>query len=103
MLNCLKQITDHIRNTKPKKEATMLNFTDKEKNLLLETVLERELGVILADNIADLRSKTDIFANDSEITIEKVQNKQDKTCVSVFITKYINSDGDNFRAYMPTL
>ena len=39
----------------------MATFTEKEKNLLMETILKEHLGITLADDIKDLRSKTNIF------------------------------------------
>lgn len=104
MLHFIKKIFRPHRITKTKKEKPMnANFTDKERNLLLETVLQKELGVVLAADVKDLRSKTDVFANSNEISIEKVSNKQGTTKVSVFVASYEDQDGDTLRAYMPTI
>lgn len=79
------------------------NFTQKELCLLLEAVCERELGVFLAKNVKDLRSKVDVFKNADDIHINRVQNKQGKTRVSVFVTSYYGDNGHIARAYMPTI
>ena len=84
-------------------ECNDANFTHKELCLLLEAICENELDVYLAKNIKDLRSKVDIFANDDNIEVKRVQNKQGKTRVSVFVTKYCDDDGMVARAYTPTL
>ena len=81
----------------------MAEFTTKEQNLLLETVLKEHLGITLANNIADLRSKTNIFANDDEIKVKMFNNKQGTTRVRVFKTEYTDDNWgdrrDGFRAY----
>lgn len=79
------------------------NFTHKELCLLLEAICENEMGVYLAKDIKDLRSKVDVFRNDDNINIQRVQNKQGKTRVSVFVTSYCDNDGFKARAYTPTL
>lgn len=79
------------------------DFTQKELCLLLSAVCENELGVYLAKNVKDLRSKVDIFKNDDNIEIKRVQNKQGKTRVSVFVTRYCDDDGMVARAYTPTI
>lgn len=79
------------------------DFTQKELCLLLEAVCEHELGVYLARNVKDLRRKVNIFANDDNINIKRVQNKQGKTRVSVFVTSYCDDNGLVARAYTPTI
>lgn len=79
------------------------DFTHKELCLLLETICENELGVHLAKNIKDLRSKVDLFKNDDLISIKRTQNKQGKTKVSVFTTYYCDDENGLATAYTPTL
>lgn len=79
------------------------DFTQKELCLLLSAVCENELGVHLAKDMKDLRSKVNVFANDDNINIKRVQNKQGKTRVSVFVTSYCDDFGMTTRAYMPTI
>lgn len=83
--------------------AEQATFTDKERNLFIDTVFERELGIVTASSVADLRSKEDIFANDSTIEIEKVSNKQGTTKVSVFVVSYEDLAGNEKSAYIPTI
>lgn len=83
--------------------AEQPTFTDKERNLFIDTVFERELGIVTARNVADLRSKTDIFANDNIIEIEKVSNKQGTTRVNVFVVSYEDLAGNEKSAYIPTI
>ena len=78
-------------------------FTDKERNLFIDTVFERELGIKTATSVADLRSKTDIFAGDNNINIEKVSNKQGTTKVSLFVVSYEDLAGNEKSAYIPTI
>ena len=98
-MNC---VTSHTFRKK-EKEENMAEFTTKEQNLLLETVLKEHLGITLANNIADLRSKTNIFANDDEIKVKMFNNKQGTTRVRVFKTEYTDDNGDTAYAYTPTL
>lgn len=89
-----------------KKGKTMENkadFTHKELCLLLETICKNELGVHLAKNIKDLRSKVNVFKNDDTISIKKNTNKQGKTRVSVFTTYYCDDNNHVATAYTPTL
>lgn len=79
------------------------DFTQKELCLLLSAICEEELGVYLAKDVKDLRSKVDVFKNDDNIEIKRVQNKQGKTRVSVFVTKYCDDNGMVARAYTPTI
>lgn len=79
------------------------DFTQKELCLLLSAVCENELGVYLAKDVKDLRSKVNVFANDDNINIKRVQNKQGKTRVSVFVTSYCDDHGMVARAYTPTI
>lgn len=79
------------------------DFTQKELCLLLQSICENELGVYLAKNLKDLRSKVDVFANAENINIERVRNKQGKTRVSIFVTRYMDNCGDVVRAYTPTI
>ena len=79
------------------------NFTHKELCLLLETICKEELGVYLAKNVKDLRKKVDVFAVNDNINIQRKQNKQGKTRVSVFITSYIDEGGRITKAYTPTI
>lgn len=81
----------------------MATFTEKEKNLLIETILKEHLGITLADDIKDLRSKTNIFENDDRITIQMFNNKQGTTRVRVFKTEYVDEDGDTAYAYTHTI
>lgn len=79
------------------------DFTQKELCLLLQSICENELGVYLAKDMKDLRSKVDVFANAKNINIERVRNKQGKTRVSIFITRYLDDCGNTVRAYTPTI
>ena len=79
------------------------DFTQKELCLLLQSICENELGVYLAKDMQDLRSKVDVFANAKNINIERVRNKQGKTRVSIFITRYLDDCGNIVRAYTPTI
>ena len=79
------------------------DFTQKELCLLLETICEKELGVYVAKDVKNLRSKTDVFANDDTIQIQRVQNKQGTTRVSIFVTNYCNDNGMVARGYTPTI
>ena len=79
------------------------NFTQKELCLLLQSICENELGVYLAKDMQGLRSKVDVFANAKNINIERVRNKQGKTRVSIFITRYLDDCGNIVRAYTPTI
>ena len=79
------------------------DFTQKELCLLLETICEKELGVYVAKDVKDLRSKTDVFANDDTIQIQRVQNKQGTTRVSIFVTNYCDDNGMVARGYTPTI
>lgn len=81
----------------------MATFTEKEKNLLMETILKEHLGITLADDIKDLRSKTNIFENDDRITIQMFNNKQGTTRVRVFKTEYTDENGDTAYAYTHTI
>lgn len=81
----------------------MATFTEKEKNLLMETILKEHLGITLADDIKDLRSKTNIFENDDRITIQMFNNKQGTTRVRVFKTEYTDKNGDTAYAYTHTI
>ena len=100
----MKNSSQTGNTTNEKGEETMgtANFTTKEKSLLMDVILERELGVVIADNIADLRSKVDIFAEDSNVNIEKISNKQGTTKVSVFATSF-DADGETRTAYLASL
>lgn len=79
------------------------DFTQKELCLLLETVCEKELGVYVAKDVKNLRSKKDVFANDDTIQIQRVQNKQGTTRVSIFVTNYCDDNGMVARGYTPTI
>jgi hypothetical protein len=79
------------------------DFTQKELCLLLEAVCEHELGVYVAKNVKDLRSKVDVFKNADDIHINRIRNKQGKTKVSVFVTSYCDDKGFTARAYTPTI
>ena len=79
------------------------DFTQKELCLLLTAICEKELGVHLAKDMKDLRSKVDVFRNSDNIEVQRVQNKQGKTRVSVFVTKYCDNNGTVARAYTPTI
>ena len=79
------------------------DFTQKELCLLLETICEKELGVCVAKDVKNLRSKTDVFANDDTIQIQRVQNKQGTTRVSIFVTNYCDDNGMVARGYTPTI
>ena len=94
--------TGNTTNEKGEETMGTANFTTKEKSLLMDVILERELGVVIADNIADLRSKVDIFAEDSNVNIEKISNKQGTTKVSVFATSF-DADGKTRTAYLASL
>lgn len=94
--------TGNTTNKKGEETMGTANFTTKEKSLLMDVILERELGVVIADNIADLRSKVDIFAEDSNVNIEKISNKQGTTKVSVFATSF-DADGETRTAYLASL
>lgn len=94
--------TGNTTNEKGEETMGTANFTTKEKSLLMDVILERELGVVIADNIADLRSKVDIFAEDSNVNIEKISNKQGTTKVSVFATSF-DADGETRTAYLASL
>lgn len=84
-------------------EKNGADFTHKELCLLLSTICEEELGVYLAKDMKDLRSKVDVFANHDTINVKRVRNKQGKTRVSVFVTSYCDKDGSEARAYLPTI
>lgn len=88
---------------KDKGEITMANFTTKETNLLFKTIIERELGIIIADDVKELRSKTDLFENSDAISIEKISEKVDTTRVSIFRTTYMDENGDDAVAYTHTI
>ena len=94
--------TGNTTNEKGEETMGTANFTTKEKSLLMDVILERELGVVIADNIADLRSKVDVFAEDNNINIEKISNKQGTTKVSVFATSF-DADGETRTAYLASL
>ena len=79
------------------------DFTQKELCLLLTAICENELGVHLAKDVKELRSKVNVFANDDNINIKRVQNKQGKTRVSIFVTSYCDDDGNTGRAYTTTI
>lgn len=79
------------------------DFTQKELCLLLQTVLAEEMNVYLAKDIKDLRSKVNVFANNDNINIKRVQNKQGKTRVSVFVTSYTDDCGCTSKAYTTTI
>ena len=79
------------------------DFTQKELCLLLESICEKELGVYVAKDVKDLRSKTDVFANDDAILIKRVRNKQGTTRVSIFVTSYCDDNGMVARGYTPTI
>ena len=93
--------------TQKRKEKPMdkngADFTQKELCLLLETICEKELGVYVAKDVKNLRSKTDVFANDDTIQIQRVQNKQGTTRVSIFVTNYCDDNGMVARGYTPTI
>lgn len=84
-------------------EKNGADFTHKELCLLLSTICEEELGVYLAKDMKDLRSKVDVFANNDTINVRRVRNKQGKTRVSVFVTSYRDIDGSETHAYLPTI
>lgn len=92
-----------VVHTEEKGDLTMANFTVKETNLLFKTIIERELGIHIADDIKDLRSKTDLFENANNINIEKISEKVDTTRVSIFRTTYCDNNGDNAVAYTHTI
>lgn len=75
----------------------------KELCLLLKTICKNELGVYVGNDVKDLRSKTDVFANDDTIQIQRVQNKQGTTRVSIFVTNYCDDNGMVARGYTPTI
>lgn len=79
------------------------DFTQKELCLLLQTVLSEEFNVYLARDMKDLRSKVNVFANNDNINIKRVQNKQGKTRVSVFVTTYVDDAGCTSKAYTTTI
>lgn len=79
------------------------DFTQKELCLLLSAVCENELGVYLAKDMKDLRSKVNVFKNNDTISVKRIHNKQGKTRVSVFMTRYCDDTGFEARAYMPTI
>lgn len=91
--------------TEKRKEKQMANFTMKETNLLFQTIIERDLGITLADNMSDLRSKQQIFNDFSKkVVIEQFDNKQDTTRVRIFRTEYVDPDtGCSKVAYTHTL
>lgn len=93
--------------TQKRKEKPMdkngADFTQKELCLLLETICEKELGVYVAKDVKNLRSKTDVFANDDTIQIKRVRNKQGTTRVSIFVTNYCDDNGMVARGYTPTI
>lgn len=92
-----------VVHTKEKGDLIMANFTVKETNLLFKTIIERELGIHIADDIKDLRSKTDLFENANNINIEKISEKVDTTKVSIFRTTYCDNNGDDAVAYTHTI
>ena len=92
-----------VVHTEEKGDLIMANFTVKETNLLFKTIIERELGIHIADNIKDLRSKTDLFENANNINIEKISEKVDTTRVSIFRTTYCDNNGDDAVAYTHTI
>lgn len=92
-----------VVHTEEKGDLTMANFTVKETNLLFKTIIERELGIHIADDIKDLRSKTDLFENANNINIEKISEKVDTTRVSIFRTTYCDNNGDDAVAYTHTI
>ena len=51
----------------------------------------------------DLRKKVDVFNRSDEIMIKRIRNKQGKTRVSVFQTRYCDEQGFEARAYTPTI
>ena len=102
MLTKNRSQTGNTTNEKGEETMGTANFTTKEKSLLMDVILERELGVVIADNIADLRSKVDVFAEDNNINIEKISNKQGTTKVSVFATSF-DADGETRTAYLASL
>lgn len=79
------------------------DFTQKELCLLLSAICENELGVYLAKDMKDLRKKVDVFNRSDEIMIKRIRNKQGKTRVSVFQTRYCDEQGFEARAYTPTI
>ena len=97
------QTTATVVHTEEKGDLTMANFTVKETNLLFKTIIERELGIHIADDIKDLRSKTDLFENANNINIEKISEKVDTTRVSIFRTTYCDNNGDDAVAYTHTI
>lgn len=110
MLRCILQMikknrdkSSNIENEKG--ERKMANFTVKESNLLFQTIIEKDLGINLSDNMADLRSKTKVFNDFSKkAVIEQVDNKQDTTRVRIFRCEYIDPETGCPRvAYMPTI
>ena len=92
-----------VVHTEEKGDLTMANFTVKETNLLFKTIIERELGIHIADDIKDLRSKTDLFENANNINIEKISETVDTTRVSIFRTTYCDNNGDDAVAYTHTI
>lgn len=79
------------------------DFTHKELCLLFKTVCENELNIVVAKDMKSIREKRDVFANDDEIVIKKVSNKQGKTKVSIFVTSFADDLGETERAYSTTL
>ena len=94
-----------MEENKEKGERNMANFTMKETNLLFQTIIEKDLGITLADNMADLRSKQQIFNDFSKrVVVEQFDNKQDTTRVRIFRTEYVDPDtGCSKVAYTHTL
>jgi len=78
-------------------------FTSKETNLLVEALLTLHPSIMTAANLADLRSKVNVFLGDDEITVQKIENKQGKTRVRIFSVDFEDEDGDTVTAYLPTL
>ena len=110
MLNLILHLLQKDRDnqsteTKEKGERNMANFTMKETNLLFQTIIEKDLGITLADNMADLRSKQQIFNDFSKrVVVEQFDNKQDTTRVRIFRTEYVDPDtGCSKVAYTHTL
>ena len=79
------------------------DFTPKELCLLLSTICEKELGVHLAKDVKSIREKVNVFKNSDDINIQRVHNKQGKTRVSIFVTSYLNDNGEVGRAYTTTI
>lgn len=110
MLRCILQLfkknrdkSSNIENEKG--ERKMANFTAKETNLLFQTIIEKELGITLAANMADLRANIKVFNDFSKkAVIEQFDNKQDTTRIRVFRCEYADPDtGCSRVAYMPTI